>query len=121
MSLSDNTIRKLCQEESPNMEKWQNNDAASHQPFIEAKGEIEFTTDGAFVNTTEGWKEIRVGIFSRRNPGKSATPFEWASRHLPKPHVAIAFAAIEEKDVFRKHWGHWLNRLKITNPGLVSV
>jgi len=35
--------------------------------------------------------------------------------------VSIAFAAIEEKDVFRQHWGYWLNRLKITDPGVVSV
>ena len=54
-------------------------------------------------------------------PALSAFPHQWASRHLPKPHVSIAFAAIEEKDVFRLHWGHWLNRLDITDPGVVSA
>ena len=42
VSLSDNTIRKLFLEESQTMEDWQNNDAASHKPFREAEGEIEF-------------------------------------------------------------------------------
>jgi hypothetical protein len=64
---------------------------------------------------------MRVGIFSRREPGKSVTPLEWASRHLPRPHVAIAFAAIEEKDVFRQRWGYWQNRLGVTDPGVVSA
>ena len=94
LAISENTIRKLCLEESQTMEVWQNNDAASHKPFREAEGETEFTTDGTCVNTTEGWKEMRIGIFSKREPGKSATPQEWASRHLPRPHVAIAFAAV---------------------------
>jgi len=121
LKISENTIRKLCQEEAPKMEAWQNNDPASHQPFRLAAGEIEFTVDGTCVNTMEGWKEMRVGIFSMRECGLFAFPCQWALRHLPKPHVSIAFAAIEEKDVFRSHWGHWLNRLSITDPGVVSV
>jgi hypothetical protein len=119
--LSDNTIRQLCDEESPKMEDWQNNNATSHRPFMEANGETEFTTDGTCVNTTEGWKEMRIGIFSRRECGPPASPSEWGTRHLPRPHVSIAFAAIEEKDVFRQHWGHWQNRLGITSPSVVSV
>lgn len=103
------------------MQAWQNNDAASHIPFIEAEGEIEFLTDGTCVNTLEGWKDYRIGMFSKRNLGPAATPLEWETRHLPRPHVAIAFAAIEAKDDFRAHWGYWLNRLKITDSSLISA
>jgi hypothetical protein len=35
--------------------------------------------------------------------------------------VSIAFAAIEEKDVFRKRWEHWQNRLGITDKSVVSA
>ena len=103
------------------MKQWQENNPQAWKEFVETEGEIEFTTDGACVNTLEGWKEMRAGIFSRREPGKSVTQQEWASRHLPRPHVSIAFAAIEEKDVFRQRWGYWLNRLGITDSGVVSA
>ena len=121
LKIAANTIKTLCDKESVKMKQWQENNPQSWKEFVEAEGEIEFTTDGTCVNTLEGWKEMRIGIFSRREPGKSATPQEWASRHLPKPHVSIAFAAIEEKDVFRRRWGYWLNRLEITDPGVVSA
>jgi len=94
IKISPNTIKALCDQESVKMKQWQENNPQSWKEFVEAEGEIEFTTDGTCVNTLEGWKEIRVGIFSKREPGKSATPQKWASRHLPKPHVSIAFAAI---------------------------
>jgi hypothetical protein len=121
LKISENTIRKLCQEESPKMEQWQNNAVASHQPFRQAEGKIEFTADGTCVNTTEGWKEMRIGIFSLRMPGGFAFPWQWASRHLPKPHVSLAFAGIADKDTFRRQWGYWLNRLGIADPGVISA
>lgn len=121
IELADNTIRALCQEEAPKMEHWHRNDLDSHKEFRAATGEIEFTCDGTHVNTTKGWKEMRLGIFSRRDLATPATPEEWGTRRLPRPHLAIAFAGIEEKDVFRAQWGYWMNRLWITDPGAVSV
>ncbi len=98
------------------MERWQKTDPLSTLEFQASEGEIEFTTDGTMVNTTEGcWREVRVGIFSKRELGPSATPDEWATRNLPRPHACIAFAALEEKDVFRRRWGAWVNRLKIAD------
>jgi hypothetical protein len=121
IKLSSNTIKMLCDQESAKMKQWQENNPQSWNEFVATEGEIEFTVDGTCVNTLDGFKEVRVGIYSKREPGKSEPPQKWASRHLPKPHVSIAFAAIEEKDVFRLRWGHWLNRLKITDPVMVSV
>lgn len=89
--------------------------------FDAAEGELEFTTDGTCVNTHDGWKEMRIGIFAKRELGSAATPEEWGTRHLPRPHVSIAFAAIEEKDVFRKRWGYWANRLGITDSSELSI
>ena len=121
IKLSANTIKMLCDQESAKMKQWQENNPQSWSDFVASEGEIEFTVDGTCVNTLEGWKEIRLGIFSMREAGVFAMPHQWASRHLPKPHVSIAFAAIEEKDVFRLRWGHWQNRLGITDPGVVSA
>ena len=121
IKLSANTIKMLCDQESAKMKQWQENHPQSWNEFVASEGEIEFTADGTCVNTTEGFKEVRVGIFSKRATGPFEMPCRWASRHLPRPHVSIAFAAIEEKDVFRKRWGHWQNRLGITDPGVVSA
>jgi hypothetical protein len=121
LELSDNTIRELCQQESPKMEQWQQNDADSHKNFRAAEGEVEFTCDGTCVNTKEGWKEMRAAIFAKRMRGVTATPQEWGTRHLPLPNVSIAFAGIAEKDVFRVQWGYWLNRLDITDASVVSA
>jgi hypothetical protein len=121
LKISDNTIRDLCQRESSKMEDWQNNDTIAHLPFVESDGEIEFQTDGTCVNTLEGWKEYRIAMFLRRMLGPDATPQEWDTRHLPRPHIAVAIAMIAEKNEFRKHWGYWLNRLNITDTAMVSV
>ena len=121
IEIAENTIKKLCDEESAKMEQWQENNPQSWSAFDAAEGEIEFTTDGTCVNTTEGWKEMRVGIFAKRERGLTATPQEWATRHLPRPHVAIAFAAIEEKDVFRKRFGAWKNRLELSDAELKEM
>jgi len=113
--VAENTIKSLCDKEAPKMLKWQENAPVSWHKFDLAEGALEFTTDGTCVNTTEGWKEMRIGIFSKREPGEAALSTEWDSRHLPRPHVAIAFAEIAEKDEFRKRWGYWGNRLEIEN------
>jgi hypothetical protein len=105
----------LCDAESKKMEDWQKTDPASTRPFRDSYGELEFTTDGTTVNTLDGWREVRVGIFSLRELGPSALTSEWETRRLPRPHISVAFAAIEEKEVFRRRFGSWAHRLKITD------
>lgn len=84
---------------------WQRSDPRANAEFIESEGDVEFTADGTCVNTTDGWREMKVGIFAKRERGKGVHPDQWAQRKLPKPHVSVAFAAIENKEIFRHHWG----------------
>jgi len=49
ISAAENTIRKLCDEESVRMEHWQKTDPRSTQSFQDSYGELEFTTDGTMV------------------------------------------------------------------------
>ena len=88
--------------------------------FIASEGDVEFTTDGTCVNTTEGWREMRVGIFAKRNRAKGVHPYQWAERKLPKPHASVAFAGIENKEQFRKHWDGWAKRLEVAEE-MISV
>jgi hypothetical protein len=121
LKLSRDTIRELCRQEAPKMAAWHRETPEVHEQFIEAKGETEFLTDGTCVNTTDGWKEVKTGLFTKRKLGNGVLPDQWDDRELPKPEATIAFAAIEKKDRFRRRWGQWVRRLGITKTSEVSV
>jgi hypothetical protein len=110
---SDNTVRKVCLGRAERVERWRQNDPAANRSFREAAGEAEFTTDGTSVNTTEGWKEMRVGVFAKRKAGEPATPDQWAERELPPPTARRAFAAVESADRFAARWPLEASRLGI--------
>lgn len=95
------------------MGRWQRSDPTANAEFIASNGDVEFTTDGTCVNTVDGWREMRVAIFSKRNPGESVHPDQWAKRKLPKPHVSVAQAGIEKMETFRRHWGVRTKQLEI--------
>lgn len=121
LQTSNFTIREVCQSEGAAMLQWQRESDAAHQPFVKATGDIEFTTDGTSVNTTEGWREMKIGIFSKRHRAEFATPEQWADRLLPQPHVRLAFVAIEIADRFSSRWRHWMTRLGIRQSSQISV
>jgi len=120
IKLSDNTIRDLCQKEAVPMGRWQRTNPVAHEEFTAAEGDVEFTTDGTCVNTKDGWREMRVGIFAKRERGEGVHPDQWDDRKLPKPHVSVAFAGIENKEQFRKHWDGWAKRLGVDDD-MISV
>ena len=120
LKLSDNTIRDLCQKEAVPMRRWQTRSPEANAEFIASEGDVEFTVDGTCVNTTDGWREMRVAIFAKRERGDGVHPDQWAERKLPKPHVSVAFAGIEDKETFRHHWGVRARQLGIGDE-LISV
>lgn len=121
LRLSDNTIRAVCQRHGTQMAAWQRRDREAHRAFGASPGDVEFTTDGTSVNTWEGWREMRVGIFSKRPRGEPATAKDWEARKLPAAQVRVAFAAIEKSGRFAARWGAWSDRLGIKDPSQVSV
>lgn len=121
LRVSDNTVRAVCQQQAKQMAVWQRETPAAHQPFKNAQGDVEFTTDGTMVNTWEGWREMRLGIFSRRSCGEPSLPEQWHERKLPAPSVRVAFAAIEKSQRFGSRWGRWAQRLGIRDTSQVSV
>ena len=76
------------------MAAWLQRSSEVQKDFIAAPGVVEVTMDAAKVNTTEGWKDVKVGIVSKRELGESALPEEWETRKLPRPSARVAFAAI---------------------------
>lgn len=81
---------------------------------------MEFQTDATKVNTTGGWRDMKLGVFARRLAGLPATPEQWDQRDLPAPGARFAFAAIEEIDGFAPRWRHWADLLGL-GPQRLSV
>jgi hypothetical protein len=74
------------------------------------------------VNTTRhGWREMRLGVFARREPGRPATPDQWDGRRLPGPTARVLFAAVETAEKFGPRIRRWAGRLKIRDPAEVTV
>jgi hypothetical protein len=121
LSVSDTTIREVAQEHGAKANEWLRTEPVAVQEFREAQGDIEFTADGTCVNTREGWREMKVAIFSKRERGEPATPDEWTARDLPKPLTRIAFAAIEDSDSFGSRWKAWCKRLGLPDTSAVTM
>lgn len=121
LSVSDTTIREVSQRHGAAANEWLRSEPQAVQEFREATGDVEFTTDGTCVNTTEGWREMKVGLFSKRERGAPAAPEEWASRTLPPPKTRLALAAIEDSERFGSRWKAWRKRLGLVDASAVSV
>ncbi len=113
LKISHMTIRKLCDKESPKMEEWRKTSSEIQEDFIEAPGHVEVTMDATKVNTTEGWKDTKVLIISKREQGESALPEELETRRLPRTSARIACAAIEGKELFQERVNDWRSRLQL--------
>ena len=104
------------------MADWSHADPAAGAAFARAAGEVEFQTDGTMVNTTaDGWREMRLGIFARRVPGRPATADEWATRRLPEPTARLLFAGVETAARFGPRIRRWAGRLGVRDPTAVTV
>jgi len=121
LSISDTAIRGHAQQRGADMLEWQRTGLAAVAEFRDAPGAAEFTSDGTCVNTMDGWREMKIGIVSKRKPGEPAAPDEWADRTLPKPHVCVAFAAIEAREDFGRRWKAWRKRLALSAAPALTV
>jgi hypothetical protein len=118
--LDDDTIRRathLAAKEAT-ATRSQRGDAAR---FAEAKGHVEGYVDAGKVNTTEGWRDVKVAVFAKREEGESAQPEQWAERELPAPTVRSVVAAIEAVEVFVGRVRAEADRLGVTTTPDVTM
>jgi hypothetical protein len=102
------------------MADWLHTDPEVGTPFAAADGDIEFQTDGTKVNTWEGWRELRLGVFAKRERGAAATAAQWDTRRLPPPHARVLFGGIETAARFGPRIRAWAGRLGIRDPTAVT-
>jgi hypothetical protein len=117
----DQTVRRVCQEEAGRLADWLHTDPAAGAAFAAAGGDVEFQTDGTMVNTWEGWREMRLGVFAKRQRGQPATAAAWDSRRLPAPHARVLFGGIQPAEQFGPRIRRWAGRLGIRDPAAVTV
>jgi hypothetical protein len=113
IEVSDEFIRRVSQSVGIKMAEWMEQSPAAAAAFQRAAGEVEFEADATKVNTTEGWKDVKIGIFAKRERGESAATAQWADRKLPAPTARFAFARIAECHDFAANWGATATRLGI--------
>jgi len=100
LDLSAEMVRRHCEKEAKAMGNWLDTQEVVAEVFAEAQGEPEFQTDAGKVNTTKGWKDLKVASFARRPLGPSAGPEEWKTRELPEPTAKVLLAAIAPIEEF---------------------
>src|SRR5262249_52605987 len=122
LCLCDNTVRRLCDEHGSKMRTWQREDPAASRPFGKAQGDVEFQTDGTCVNTTRGWREVRLSIFAKRPRGEPVVELDaWDDQRLPAPRVRVAVAAIRTSAALGPQWRRMAGRLGIKQTDEVTV
>jgi len=122
LSVCDNTIRAVCHEHGGAMRDWQRDDSTASAAFRAAEGDVEFQTDGTMVNTTGGWREMRLSIFAKRKRGKPVGGAKrWQQRDLPKPHVQVIQAAIRTGHQLGPGWWRMAVRLGLSDTSSITV
>ena len=89
--------------------------------FAAAAGEVEVLMDAGKVNTLDGWRDVKIGLFLKRKAGLPALPAEWDRRELPAPLIRTTIAAIEEAELFGQRLRREADRLGVTTAATVTA
>jgi hypothetical protein len=111
-------IRQVCYRQAAELAGQRVATAPEVERFRAAPGALEFQTDATKINTQEGWRDLKIGVFAKRVAGEPATPAEWDQRTMPAPTARFAFAAIEEIETFAPPWRTWAERLGLGDARL---
>jgi hypothetical protein len=118
--LDDNTIRQLCHATAARAGSTRERRATA-EVFAQAEGDLELQIDAGKVNTLDGWRDVKVAVLARREPGEPITPSEWDERDLPAPSVRSVVAAVEEAGAFGERCRAETTRLGLTDPAKINV
>jgi hypothetical protein len=121
ITVSDDTIERICQEEGQRAQKWMNESDAPVKSFAAATGQAEFYTDGVKVNTTGGWREMRLSVLAKRQAALPATPAQWKDRVLSAPTARMAVCAIAPANVVGSSWKRLADHLSLPRDHPLSV
>jgi hypothetical protein len=96
------------------MREWQRQAPAASAAFRAAAGDVEFQTDGTSVNTTAGWREMRLSVFAKRHrAGPGGEP--------PAPHARVLTAAVVGCGRLGPQWRRMAARLGARDTAALTV
>jgi hypothetical protein len=122
LSVGDNTIRAACHAHGGAARDWQRDAPEATAAFRAAAGAVEFQTGGTAVNTTEGWREMRLSIFAKRRRGRPAVgPGDWEQRGSPVPHTRVVQAGIRTGGQLGPAWRRMAGRLGLRATAAVTA
>jgi hypothetical protein len=127
MKTSDDTIERICQEEGERARKWlrgadeQSGGNELVKAFGRAPGEPEFYSDGLKINTTGGWREMRLNLLQKRERATPVTPQRWRDRVLPEATVRLASCAVADSRLTGAMWKQWSEQMGLSESKHLSV
>ena len=104
LKVSDDTIERVCQEEGIKIQKWMRQSPQPAQAFKAAAGQVEFSTDGVKINTVEGWREMRISVWAKREACSPCMSQQWDQRVLNEPTARLAICAIAKSSLIGASW-----------------
>ena len=93
-SIDAGTIRRTVHAEAKRATETRSGRDALPKAFAKTPGDWELQIDAGKVNTAEGWRDVKVGVFAKRERGESASS-DTEERGLPNPGVRAVIAAVE--------------------------
>lgn len=118
---SNDTVRRVCDEEGEAARRWLNQASAPAERIKRAEGHHEFYTDGVKVNTTGGWREMRLTVLARRPAAAATDPADWDRRVLPEPTAKLASCMIADCDRVGASWQRLSERTDLPQAADLSV
>jgi len=122
LAISDQTVRRVSEAHGQKAARYLAEAPEAIRDLDRAEGLAEFTTDGTCVPTVDGWQEMRLSLFSKRQPGSPIdAASDWSGRDLPKPHACLAMATIAPSEQVGESWARRAAILGWQRDAQVSV
>lgn len=121
LSLDGETLRRHVLAAAGRLARRRDEALPAAEAFVATPGDFEFLTDGVFVPTRDGWRELKLARFQKRPRGEPADAARWANRDLPAPAASAAFARLEGCDEFAERWRGWAAGLGLSDAAELTV
>lgn len=120
-SVGAEALRRLVHAEAGEAACRRPSRAGSPGEFAAASGDAELHVDAGKVNTPEGWRDVKVAVFARRERGAPAAGDDHEQRDLPAPSARSVIAGVEDVGRFELRCRAEADRLGLTEASRLSI